>query len=203
MEKDKDLFTAGSSEWDESEHPRDELGRFTEKDKAAKTVNVNSMRKLNIMPNENRSTIKEQVTANLIRISETSPLMDIPASEATNNFYALAKRVEKMLSESGGYVERKGFGMVQVGRRIKKAGKYITTQAEKVALLSIPNVIMRGVKIAEHANHKDRRYPTYTFAGKVTISGKSGIVAVVVTETSEKFYKVHRVLTPDGKTFEI
>jgi len=29
MEKDKDLFTAGSSEWDESQHPRDELGRFT------------------------------------------------------------------------------------------------------------------------------------------------------------------------------
>ena len=35
MEKDKDLFTAGSSEWDESQHPRDELGRFAAKGEGA------------------------------------------------------------------------------------------------------------------------------------------------------------------------
>lgn len=35
MEKDKDLFTAGSSEWDESQHPRDELGRFAVKGEGA------------------------------------------------------------------------------------------------------------------------------------------------------------------------
>lgn len=50
-----------------------------------------------------------------------------------------------------------------------------------------------------HEQHKGRNYPTFTFAANVKIGDAVGIVAVSVKRTTENFYKVHRVLAPDGK----
>lgn len=58
----------------------------------------------------------------------------------------------------------------------------------------VPQVIKNGIEISNHSDHKERQYQTWTIAERVNIAGKSGIVAVVVKETTDKFYKVHRVL---------
>lgn len=63
--------------------------------------------------------------------------------------------------------------------------------------------IENGVLIDEHKSHKGRGYPSYLFAGKVSIGAQEGIVAVAVKKTTGNFYKVHRVLTPDGKDLKI
>ena len=57
--------------------------------------------------------------------------------------------------------------------------------------------------IGAHSDHKSREYGTVTIAAPVTIDGQRGNMAVVVKQTTDNFYKVHRILTPDGSVFEM
>jgi len=45
-------------------------------------------------------------------------------------------------------------------------------------------------------------YGTKTFAAPVEIDGQRGNMAVVVKKTTDNFYKVHRIVTPDGKVLK-
>ncbi len=71
-------------------------------------------------------------------------------------------------------------------------------QAYTTACIAIPSVIEDGIEIEHHKNHKKRGYPTWTYAAPVLIDNERGNLAVVVKETSDYFYDVHSVLTPDG-----
>ena len=51
--------------------------------------------------------------------------------------------------------------------------------------------------------HKGRNYSTVTFVAPVVLNGERGNMAVVVKRTSDNFYKMHRILSPDGKMFII
>ena len=90
-------------------------------------------------------------------------------------------------------------------KQIKEAFNYFSTKdVEAVSFPLLPAILQKGELIATHHDHKNRNnVNTYTFAGKVNINGKSAIMAVVVKETDGKRYKVHRILTPEGKVFEI
>jgi hypothetical protein len=70
------------------------------------------------------------------------------------------------------------------------------------AFTAIPDVIRSGKQIYYNENQKSRGYASYTFAAPITIGNDTGIMAVVVTRPNESnYYKIHRVLTPDGKEF--
>lgn len=152
---------------------------------------------------DNTYSIKEQVKASLDEINKTETLTRIGADEISHDYRGIASSVKAKLDKNGGIVTRKDFGDIQVSSRLFAAGAYMKTAEEKTAVLAVPSVIENGIKIGEHINHKDRNYTTFTFAGKVIIGEKEGIVAVVVRRTSDNFYKVHRLLTPDGKSLEI
>ncbi|MGN0822938.1 MAG: hypothetical protein ACI4NG_04115 [Candidatus Gallimonas sp.] len=98
---------------------------------------------------------------------------------------------------------RKGLGIVQIGSRLKQAAAYIDKSAEIAAFATVPAVIRHDIESAHHKSHKGREYSTRTFAGKIKIGKQECIVAVSVKKTTGNFYKVHRVLTPDGKTLDI
>ena len=60
-----------------------------------------------------------------------------------------------------------------------------------------------GLEISRHNNHKARGYASVTFAARVLIGDKEGVMAVTVVKTVENRYKMHRVFTSDGNVFEI
>ena len=71
-----------------------------------------------------------------------------------------------------------------------------------MAVAAIPQVLKRGIVAGEHADHKYRGFQTVTFAAPVEINGMRGNMAVVVKQESRNVYKTHRILMPDGSTFE-
>lgn len=203
--------------FDESKHPRAEDGRFTDGSGVGKTYRQNTSyseilagdksatyrdRKAKVGA-EDKTSIREQVQANIDKLKNTKVLVTISKSQINTDFKFLIEELKTKLAKNGGVVSRKGFGNVQVSSRLKQAGAYLKTAAEIAAVSSIPDIIKNGVLIDEHKSHKGRGYPTYTFAGKVSISGQEGIMAVVLKKTTGNFYKVHRVLTPDGQDLKI
>ena len=64
-------------------------------------------------------------------------------------------------------------------------------------------MLKRGIEISGHGDHKGRGYETLTIAAPVELNGKRGNMAVVVMRTKGNRYKVHRILTPDGKAFAL
>ncbi len=112
--------------------------------------------------------------------------------------------VEKLRS-TGYKVERKGFGIIDFAKkRLKSAFNYFDKNSvEEVAFEAIPSVLENGVEIENRNVHKDRNYGTVTIAAPITINGKRGNMAVVVKKTDGNYYKVHRILTPDGSVFNL
>lgn len=152
---------------------------------------------------DDKTSVREDVKKNSERMKKEKVIAVIPKGKVTTDLKTARSNLEIELSKNGGIVTRKDFGDVQVGSRLKRAAAYIRTAAEVAAMSAVPSVIRDGVLINEHQNHKGREYSSYVFAGNVSIGGKVGIVAVVVTKTTGNFYKIHRVLTPDGKDLEI
>ena len=66
----------------------------------------------------------------------------------------------------------------------------------------MPEVLKNGIEIESRDNHKGHEYGTKTFAAPVEINGERGNMAVVVKRTTDNFYKVHRIVTPDGQVFK-
>lgn len=152
---------------------------------------------------DNKSTIREQVTANTERIKGSPIIAEISKQDITADFRAAMKGLKEALLATGGAVKRDNFGTIQIDSRIKQAGAYLKNTAEISALAVVPQVIKEGIEISSHSDHKGRQYRTWTIAGRVNVAGKSGVVAVVIKETTDKFYKVHRVFTPDGDILQI
>ncbi len=71
----------------------------------------------------------------------------------------------------------------------------------RLALALLPDVLSKGIEIGTHPNHKGRDYNTFTFAAPVSINGQRGNMAVVVRQEDNNYYKVHRLLMPDGSQF--
>lgn len=201
--------------FDESKHPREKDGKFTDGNgtydsrddfattaRRVKGATGGKDRKANADP-EDKTTIKEQVKAGMDKIKDTKVLAEIPESDLKTDFKTAITALRVKLAKNGGVVSRDGFGDIQVGSRLKKAAKYIRTAAEVAAVSAIPAVIKNGVFLDEHKSHKGRGYPTYLFAGKVSVGGKEGVMAVAVKKTTGNFYTIHRVLTPDGRDLKI
>jgi hypothetical protein len=84
-------------------------------------------------------------------------------------------------------------------RRRKEGHKYLKTDADAEAAVLVPTILQKGVVISGHENHKGREYSTKTYAAPVNLDGKRANMAVVTKQTTDNFYKLHKILTPDGK----
>ncbi len=151
---------------------------------------------------ENSSSLREQIIENIDLLNN----MDIVAwvnsdFEFTTKQEARDWAVEQ-LEEYGDIINRSGFGNVILdSKRIKNGFRYLKNENEIIAFATVPQIIMKGIKIGEHSNHKNRLYNTVTFAGPVSINGTRGNVAVVVRMADNNYYKMHRLVLPDGTQF--
>ena len=151
--------------------------------------------------NDNNS-IKQQIRNSLDLLNGLTVVSSV---EFTSNEdkKALREKALKEFSKIGYKVDRQGFGIILLGeKQISDSLNYINTDAEKSALMTVPKVLKRGVKIGEHIDHKARNVRTFTFAAPVLLNGVRGNVAVVVKQTTKNTYHAHRILLPDGSEFE-
>lgn len=149
--------------------------------------------------------IKQQLQDAQDRLREMNPVADVRISERNwGNKYKNWEWAVEQLKPSGYQVDRQGMGKIVFDpKRINTGLDYLNTPGEVAAFVALPRVLKRGIEIGRHSDHKGRDYGTVTFAAPVTINGKTGNMAVVVKMTSENFYKTHRILTPDGKVYEL
>ena len=108
----------------------------------------------------------------------------------------------KEFKKFGYQVDRQNFGVIQIGKsEISGTFNYLNTQAEILALLTIPKVLKRGKIIDGHDNHKNRNYETIMIAAPVVINGTRGKVGATIKQGGKNKYKTHRILKPDGSEF--
>lgn len=154
--------------------------------------------------NAEEKSIKKQILDNLDAINELGPVAVI-YSEGRNglNTSGQYKAVLELLKSTGYKVDRKDFGeIIFEENQIKRSLDYVNTDAEFAAYEAIPKVLKRGIQIDSHEKHKGREYDTYTFAAPIKLNEKLAVMAVVVKKTKGNRYKVHRVVSPDGGSFE-
>ena len=152
---------------------------------------------------DDKTSIKEQVQDSKDKLKDTKVLAVIPKGKIVTDYRIAASTLQAKLGKNNGTVTREGIGEIQVSTMLKKARAYIKTPAEIAALSAVPTIIKNGIEIATHEKHKGRDYSTRTIAGKIKIAGQDGVLAVVIAKTNDNKYKVHRILTPDGKTLVI
>lgn len=151
--------------------------------------------------------IRSQLRENQGRLNALDAVADIhvPHEYAKMSKAEKISWIEKKLQSTGYQVNRKGFGIIDFAmKRIKQAFRYLKQgSAEDAAFEAIPYVLENGVEIYAHDDHKTRGYKTVTIAAPVVVNGQRGNMAVVVKQTDGNYYKVHRILTPDGSVFEL
>ena len=108
------------------------------------------------------------------------------------------------LKKTGYRVDNPNVGVIEFNEKLlNRSLNYIQTDAEAAAYQALPQVLKRGIEISGHGDHKGRGYETITIAAPIELNGKRGNMAVVVMRTKGNRYKVHRVLTTEGKTFAL
>lgn len=153
------------------------------------------------------SSVRTQLRASQNELNAMRPVAEVQVSQEFTQLDKAGKQnwvIEKLRS-TGYKVERKGFGVINFAKKyLKSAFNYFKSgSAEEVAFEALPYVLENGVEISSHDDHKGRNYKTVTIAAPVTINGKRGNMAVVVKQTTDNYYKVHRILTPDGSVFNL
>ena len=108
------------------------------------------------------------------------------------------------LKKTGYRVDNPNVGVIEFNEKLlNRSLNYIQTDAEAAAYQALPQVLKRGIEISGHGDHKGRGYETITIAAPIELNGERGNMAVVVMRTKGNRYKVHRVLTTEGKTFAL
>ena len=156
--------------------------------------------------------LKDQIRSNLGNLNKLNPVADVESFDTFNihNIQAAVNGIARAMNLPI-TVTRPGFGdVVFTKKRVNRGFDYLPKarneeyrtrlgQAYATAFLAAPSVVEKGVEIQEHINHKNYGHSTKTFAAPVNIDGKRGILAVVVKQTTENFYDVHSIMTPDGE----
>lgn len=153
---------------------------------------------------EEKSSIRDQIGFHQEELNVLEPVADYvsDAPETTNRTEIINWAMEK-LADTGYKVEREGFGTIEFGRKRIKAGlSYLSSHEEVAAFAAVPDVLRNGIIANQRGDHKGRQYDTITFAAPVVINGQRGNMAVAVIRTEGNHYRAHRILMPDGSTFE-
>lgn len=154
--------------------------------------------------NEGKS-IREQLRTYQDELNGMNPVANVVGRSFKDEAPGtLRKQIVEKLRSTGFVVDRLGFGEIIFDeKRLNSSLNYLDNDADAIAYQAIPQVLKRGKEFGGHDNHKDRNYSTVTIAAPVVINGKRGNMAIVVKRTGKNYYKMHRVLTPDGKVLDI
>ena len=153
------------------------------------------------------SSIKDQIRNNQDALNKLEPVASIITPKGFSEMTKTERKnwVIKKLRPTNYEVDRKGFGIIKFAeKQLKSAFNYLKRgSVEEAAFEALPYVLENGTEIATHPKHKGREYGTVTIAAPVVINGTRGNMAVIVKQTTDNFYKVHRILTPDGAVFDL
>ena len=153
--------------------------------------------------NSESDSIKEQLAKHQEELDNMQVIASIDIRKTFKNAKDAYDWAVETLKQSGYKVDRMGFGEIVFDeKRLKNGLQYLKTNPERVAYSLIPKVLKKGAVIGGHPNHKERGYSTVTFAAPVEIDGVRGNMAIVVRMEGKNYYKLHRVLMPNGGLFE-
>ncbi len=151
-------------------------------------------------------SVKQQIMQNMDFLRNQQSVDSIVISDITlKDAKQQAERVIKTIPEK---IEVQGIGSIVTDeKRLKNGLRYIESVQDCMAYNAIQRVLKRGNVIHERADHKERRYSTFTIAAPVDfVNGdvvSKYIVGVVVREQGKKYYKMHRaVLIPVDSTMQ-
>lgn len=160
-----------------------------------------------IVSAEENNSIRTQMRSSQESINKMDPVAEIEAPKEFSNMNKAEKQnwVIEKLQPTNYQVDRKDFGIISFTKnRLKSAFNYFRKgSAEEASFEAIPYVLEKGIEISNRGEHKGRGYGTVTFAAPITINGVRGNMAVTVKRTDGNYYKVHRILTPDGSVFKL
>lgn len=150
------------------------------------------------------SGIKDQIKNNSMRLNAMEPVGSASVSGIGRMTVAQKREwAENVLRSTGYKVDRQGFGVIYFEpRHINQGLNYLKRDGEIAAFAVLPKVLKRGIVIESRENHKGRNFGTLTIAAPVEINGIRGNMAAVVQLTGKNHYHTHRIIMPDGASFE-
>ena len=151
----------------------------------------------------NFSSLKEQLIANLDVVNKMPVVAEVKFTPTDGK--NVADQLRNILkTKFGDNIETQYYGNIFYGKSsIKDVMDYITNDGEAAAILASPYVIKRGKPISGHRNHKNKGFPSVTFAGPCRLNGEIANVAVAVQYGQKGAVHSVKVLTPTGKVFEL
>lgn len=153
---------------------------------------------------ETVSGIKEQIRRNAKALEAMEPVGSAIVSGIERMTIAQKRQwAETILRPTGYKVDRQGFGSIYFEpRHINQGLNYLKQDGDIAAFTMLPKVLKRGIVIESRENHKGRNFGTVTIAAPVEINGIRGNMAAVVQLTGKNHYHTHRIIMPDGASFE-
>ena len=154
--------------------------------------------------NDNNISIKDQLRNSAEKINSMEPVYKNDSIYVTDKGRAEnLNDIMKIFEDIDYKVERSDIGTIVLDKkRISNSLRYLQTDGELAAYSALPDVLEKGIEINYKEEHKRRPYETFTFAAPVVINGQEGYMGVVVRrDNGTNYYKVHRILMPDGSTF--
>ena len=150
------------------------------------------------------SGIKDQIKSHAQELSNKPVVANVQVENLDKMSIKEKRRwAENVLKSTGYKVDRQGFGTIAYEpRHINEGLNYLKQSGEIAAFAALPQVLKRGEIIERHDNHKGRNFGTVTITAPVMINGVRGNMAAVVQMTGKNHYHTHRILMPDGSTFE-
>ncbi len=149
----------------------------------------------------NETSVKQQLQAYSNQFAEMQPVADLDVTEDLKYKEETVNWALKIFEKLGFKVNRAGLGDIIIDRkRISNGYKYLKTVEEKRAYAAVPAVLENGIEVGEHLRHKERPYDTVTIAAPITLNGQRYNMAVVVRKDGKNYYKVHRIVMPNGKS---
>lgn len=172
---------------------------------AAESVKGNGFQTMFKMKDSEADSVKEQLRAHISELNAVDAVANVTVPTSFGNTMDDARKwIVNQLKSTGYQVDRKGFGTIVFDeKRLNTSLNYIDSKAEIAAYAVLPRVLKRGIEVGRHVDHKGRAYGTVTFAAPVILNGKRGNMAVVVKMTNQNWYKIHRILMPDGTAYEL
>lgn len=148
--------------------------------------------------------IKEQIRKHLDELNSMNPVSSQNVEFTFEGFQKSVIWAMNYFSDEQDTVRRNGIGDIVIDKkRISKAITYMKSETDIMCFAALRDVIEKGTVIDGHHKHKGREYDTVTIAAPVEINGVRYNMAAVIRQDGLNYYKVHRILMPDGSVVDI
>lgn len=151
-----------------------------------------------------KARIKEQLRAHQDELNAQAPVSEKEVDYTFKGFQKSVEWAAGFFADGNDRVYRPDMGEIVVDKkRIRKALRYVKSESEVMAFAALEDVIRKGTAIDGHSDHKGRGYETVTIAAPVVINGIRFNMAAVIRKDGNNYYKVHRILMPDGSIVDL